>query len=93
MTGNGTGPSMARSICRNRSVKCPGATLPSRRVMPDETDCPLTGTSFSPMTMNIVPRVARRSGIFRMTMRKALNSPTSAPASSTTTIATPPSWL
>ncbi len=91
-TGSGTGPTEARSIPRKPGVNRPGATLPSRRIIPDDTDCPDTGTSFSPMITNMVPSVASRSGILSTTMRKALSPPTSAPATRTTSTAMPPTW-
>ena len=68
----------------------PGATLPSLKINPEETDWPSTGTSFNPIIVNIVASVASKSGIFKTTIKKALNSPTSTPPSSTTTRAIAP---
>ena len=89
-TGSGTGPRKARSMARKSGVKRPGATLPSRSTMPDDTDCPSTGTSLRPITTNIEASVASRSGIRSTTMSSAFTAPISAPASSTSAIAMPP---
>lgn len=91
-TGYGTGPSDPRLIWAKPAVNLPGATDPSRRINPDETDWPSTGTSFKPCIKNMVARVARRSGILSATISKALNAPMSAPAMMTATNATQPCW-
>ena len=90
MTGTDTGPIAPRSNQRKSAVKRPGAVEPSGSIICEEIDLPSTMMSFSPTTVNIVASVASRSGMRAKTMRAAFSAPISAPESSTTPTAMPP---
>ncbi|RMR99908.1 hypothetical protein ALP75_205169 [Pseudomonas syringae pv. actinidiae] len=82
MTSTGTGTvshSLARPSARNPALKLPLASSPLGKVMPTAIERPPVGISCTPMIRNMLPSVARMSGMPMRTMRKPLNSPTSAP--------------
>ena len=69
------------------SGKTPSATSPEGNLMPVAIDLPSVGTRCNPISKNIIPNVARRSGTFILTIRIPFIRPTNAPISKQAIIA------
>ena len=81
-------PTEGRSITRSKRWRpsarkarenVPSATVPSGSVMPVAIERPSVGMRWRPISRNIVPSVARRSGTRMRTTRKPFTAPTPAP--------------